>query len=120
MALIVRSPPPLPISFISLHLFLGLTPIHRLTPNELVDCKLFNPCRTMFNGVTLLTADNVRIDSQRYPWVTVPQLLLHDSRCCTVCKQSTGCTMTHGVEPAQWNAQLNKQRVQNLCSQFVG
>jgi len=28
--------------------------------------------------------------------------------------------VTHGVEPAQRNAQLLKQRVQNLCPQFVG
>src|SRR5260370_965655 len=50
----VRSPPPLPISFISLHLFLGLTPNHRLTPIELIHCKLLNPRRTVFNCTALL------------------------------------------------------------------
>jgi len=53
-------------------LFLRLTPIHRLTPIELVDCELFNPSRTMFNRVALLVAYHVCVDSQGYPWVTVP------------------------------------------------
>ena len=34
------------------------------------------------------------------PWVTVSQLPLHHSRGYTVCKQSTGCTVSHGMEPA--------------------
>jgi len=58
----------------------------------------------------------VRIDSQRYPWVTVPQLLLHDCRGCTVCKQSTDHTATCGAESAAWYAQTHKQRVQNFLS----
>jgi hypothetical protein len=101
-------------------LFLDLTPNHRLTPIELIHCKLFNPRRTVFNCITLLIADHVRIDSQRYPWVTVPQLLLHDSRGCTVCKQSTGHTVTCGAESAAWYAQLHKQPVQNLCPELAG
>ena len=28
------------------------------------------------------------------------QLLLHHSRCCTVCEQRTGCTVIHGMKPA--------------------
>ena len=72
-------------SFISLHLFLSLTPNHRLTPIELIHSELFNPGRTIFNCIALLIANDVRIDSQCYPWVTVPQLFLHHSRCCTVC-----------------------------------
>ena len=67
----VRSPPPLPISFISLHLFFDLTPIGRLTPNELIFCVLFNPRRTVFNCTALLIAYHVRIDSQRDSWITV-------------------------------------------------
>lgn len=38
-----------------------------------------------FNYVPLLVAYNVAIQSQRDSWVTVPQLLLHYSRGCTVC-----------------------------------
>src|SRR5882762_5539623 len=75
----IRSPPPLPNYFSSLHLFLDLTPYQRLTPIELIHCKLFNPRRTNFNGVTLLRTNHVRVDSKRYPWITVPQFLLHHS-----------------------------------------
>src|SRR6266478_2385445 len=105
----IRSPPPLPISFIPLRLFLDLTPIRRLTPIELIHSVLFNPSRTVFNCTALLVTYHVRIDAQRDPWVTVPQLLLHDSWCRTVCKQSTGNTVTRGVKSATWYAQLLKQ-----------
>jgi hypothetical protein len=44
----------------------------RLTPIELIHCKLFNPRRTIFNRTALLVTDHVCIDSQRNPWVTVP------------------------------------------------
>ena len=67
----VRSPPPLPISFIPQLLFLHLTPIHRLTPIELIHCELLNPRRTVFNCTALLVTYHVRIDSQRDSWVTV-------------------------------------------------
>jgi hypothetical protein len=89
-----RSPPPLPNYFISLHFFLDLTPIHRLTPIELIHCELFDPCRTVFNCVALLVTNHVRIDSQRYPWITVPQLLLYDSRGCAICEKGTGYTVS--------------------------
>jgi hypothetical protein len=36
----------------------------------------------------------------------VAQLLLYHSRGCTVCKERTGCTMPHRMEPAAWYAQL--------------
>ena len=48
-------------SFISLHLFLSLTPNHRLTPIELIHSELFNPGRTIFNCIALLIANHVRI-----------------------------------------------------------
>jgi hypothetical protein len=99
--LLVRSPPPLPISFISLRLFLDLTPIRRLTPIELIHRVQFNPRRTVFNCTALLVANHVPVDSQRDSWVAVPQLLLHHSWGCTVWKQSTCRTVTHGVEPAR-------------------
>jgi hypothetical protein len=102
----IRSPPPLPISFISLRLFLDLTPIRRLTPIGLIHRVLFNPGRTVFNCTALLVTYHVRIDSQRYPWITVPQLLLHDSRGRTVCEQRTSgggrhtddCRASHACE----------------------
>jgi hypothetical protein len=62
----IRPPPPLPISFIPQLLSLYLTPI------ELVHCRLFNPCRTVFNRLTLLIAYCVGVDSERDPWVAVP------------------------------------------------
>jgi len=83
---VISIPTALPISFISLRLFLDLTPNHRLTPNELIHRVLFNPGRTVFNGAALLVAYHVRVDSQRNSWVTMPQLLLYYSGCCTVCK----------------------------------
>ena len=43
----------------------------RLTPIELIHCKLFNPRRTVFNCTALLVTYHVRIDSQRNTWVTV-------------------------------------------------
>src|SRR5262249_53927372 len=99
-------------SFISLYFFLNLTPIHRLTPIELIHCKLFDPCRTVFNCVALLVTNHVCIDSQRDPWITVPQLLLDDGRGCTIGQKGTGYTVSCRVEAAAWNAQLIKQRVQ--------
>ena len=41
---------------------LDLTTHLRLTPIELIHCKLFNSRRTNFSGVTLLITDNVRVD----------------------------------------------------------
>ena len=77
---------------------------------------MFNPGRTVFNYAALLVTYHVRIDSQRDAWVTVPQLLLHHSRGCTVCEQGTGCTVTCSVEPATWNAQLHQQQVKLFFS----
>ncbi len=113
-------PTALAISSISQRLFLDLTPIRRLTPIELIHRVQFNPGRTVFNCTALLVANHVPVDSHRDSWVPVPQLLLRHSWGCTVCEQSTCRTVTHEVEPAQRNAQLLKQRVQNLCPQFVG
>ncbi len=72
-----------------------------------------------FSTASLLIADDVTVNSQRDAWVTVPQLFLHKSRCCTVCEQGTGCTVACRMEPAAWNAQLHQQRVKLLFTQLV-
>lgn len=58
----IRSPPPLPISLIPQRLFFFVTPVHGLTPIELIYRELFNSCRTVFNRVMLLVPNNVRVD----------------------------------------------------------
>ena len=76
----------------------------RLTPIELMHGVLFNPSKTVFNCTALLVTYYVRVDSQRDPWIAVPQLLLRNSQ----------------GDPPRWYAQLLKQPVQNLCPEFVG
>ena len=71
--LVVGSTPTAPTNLlISQHLFLRLTPFHRLTPIELMHRVFLNSCRTGFNCVTLLVADHMRVHAKRNPCVTMP------------------------------------------------
>jgi hypothetical protein len=54
----------------------------------------------MLDRVTLLIANNMAVNSQRNPWVTVAKLLLDNGRCRAVCEQGTSRSVTHGMEPA--------------------
>ena len=75
---------------------------------------IHDACSAVVNRITLLISHHMAVDSQRYPWVTVPQLSLHHSWGCAVCKQSTGRTVPHGMEPTTGNAQPFQQRVKLL------
>ena len=67
---VVGSIPTAPTNLLHFTAFvLGLTPIYRLTPIELIHCKLLNPRRTVFNCTALLVTYHVRIDSQRDSWI---------------------------------------------------
>src|SRR5262249_11354785 len=91
-----------------------LTTIEPLLGRELSDAG-----RAKLNRFSLLIPNHVAVDSQRDSRVTVPQLPLHHSRSCTVCKQGTGRTVPHRMEPAAWNAKLHQKRVKLLFTQFV-
>jgi hypothetical protein len=98
-------PPPPTISFIPQHLFLRLTPI------ESIHRKLFNSSRTVFNRFTLLIAYHVRVEAQRDPGGTIPQLLLHDCGRCPVFKQTAGGTVPHGMKAAPCYSQFREKWV---------
>jgi hypothetical protein len=102
----VRSPPPLPNYFIQNSLPFGLTTISRLTTIALVCRESGDPISAILNGITLLIADYMRIESQNDSWVTMTQLLLYDGQSCTFRKQRTGSTVPQGMKSSTRHAQL--------------
>lgn len=73
----------------------------------------------ILHDATLLITDNVAINPQRDPCITVAKLPLTDSGCCTVCQQGTSCTVTNRVESTAGNLQLIQQRIALFYSQLV-
>jgi hypothetical protein len=94
-----------------------LTPFQRLTPNKLVHRVLTDACLTILDGIALLIADYVTVDSQCDSRITVAHLLL--LRGCAVCEKGTRCAVTSCMEPAAWNAQLLRQGMKLFRSQLV-
>jgi hypothetical protein len=106
---LVSIPTALPILLMLNALAQHLTTISRLTTIELLHPVLRDACSAIFNSFTLLVPNHMPVDSQRAPWVTVPELLLHHSRSCSVREQGTGCTVTHRMESAGCDTQLHQQ-----------
>jgi hypothetical protein len=104
-----KPPPPLPNLLIQQSLFLDLTTELHLTTIELVHSEFLNPCRTVFNRITLIISYNVSIYSKRYSWVAVPHLLLHHSRVCAICEQDAAAARPSAVsgegvaQTARWS-----------------
>jgi hypothetical protein len=57
-----------------------------------------DPISAIFNGITLLIANYMRIKSQSDSRVTMTQLLLYDGQSCTFRKQGTGSAVPHGMK----------------------